>query len=129
MTVIPFTDHQMVQTKLALMTKRTRGPGYWKLHLPLLNNRRYKDKIRKFLHDWSSKKNEFDNVLQWWEAAKVHIKVISSTMAKKSRQREQRQMTTAKNKLNRELEKPNPNVEQTLGLKKQIEELSRVVKK
>ena len=74
------TDHKYVLIHLNL-DKSDRGPGRWKLNTSILNDKTYKDKIRRLLMETQE---EYKNISKQllWEICKIKIREFSITYCK-----------------------------------------------
>lgn len=69
-----FSDHMFAVKVVRNFTKNMKGPGYWHFNNSLLEDETYQNEIKSLWKNWQNSKNYFDNVSDWWEQGKKHIK-------------------------------------------------------
>lgn len=75
--VCPLSDHETVTTTIPFPTEQPRGPGVWKLNNDLLKNSIYRHDINTLLDYWLTQQESYDDIGEWWEEIKQHIKRVS----------------------------------------------------
>ncbi len=70
-----FSDHHIVT--IDFNTARVSHPkSYWHFNVKLLNDKFFCENFKCFWEKWKLEKERFENVIQWWEVGKVHIKIF-----------------------------------------------------
>jgi exonuclease III len=91
---VPFSDHCLVSTVLDNAEWVTRGPGFWKLNISLLNDFEYHRCIESFWRFKLRNISEFESLIFWWEDVKLGFANISRQYsiqkARKMRKEERR---------------------------------------
>ena len=77
------SDHDAVYFELKSPQSRRTGSAYWHFNNSLLDDKNYQDIVLHFWSDWKLRKNDFDNILMWWDAGKSHIRIITQMYGKK----------------------------------------------
>ena len=84
----PHSDHSVVEITINLDNNNIRGKGVWKFNNELLNDRAFQREIRAFQMFWKDKKQDFSNIHEWWDEAKLQYKEIAVRQSvQKSRNR------------------------------------------
>ena len=88
-----FSDHHSV--KISLRTNPIKqGKGVWKMNNAQIIQPEFRNEITKVWQIWQSKKEEFDDITQWWDLGKMKIKEtarnfsIEQSILRKSRENE-----------------------------------------
>ena len=68
----PFSDHDAVVLDINL-NKSLNGPGIWKINAQTIQTHVFRELLEKLWPTWTDKINEYENILIWWEIAKIHI--------------------------------------------------------
>ena len=69
------SDHDLVAIDMTPPEPPTpRGPGYWKMNNSLLKNEEFKELIKNFWVAWRERKNEYANLLIWWDLGKYFLR-------------------------------------------------------
>ncbi len=68
-------DHHFITVNIVLTQSKFKSL-YWKFNVALLKEKDFHEKFELFWNEWGSKKNEFDNLIQWWEIGKTQIKIF-----------------------------------------------------
>ncbi len=58
------------------VAKTSRPTFYWHFNVKLLQDADFFEKICSFWEIWRQRKNNFENLTQWWEVGKAQIKVF-----------------------------------------------------
>lgn len=74
-----FSDHHMVTLDYNIV-KVSRSTFYWHFNVKLLQDKDFFEKFCTFWEIWRQRKNNFENMTQWWEVGKAQIKVFLSTI-------------------------------------------------
>ncbi len=70
-----FSDHHIVT--IDFNTTRVLHPkSYWHFNVKLLHDKFFCEKCKCFWEKWKLEKDNFENVIQWWEVGKVQIKIF-----------------------------------------------------
>ena len=77
----PFSDHDAVVLDINL-NKSLNGPGIWKINAQTIQTHVFRESLEKLWPTWTDKINEYENVLIWWEIAKIHIKQLTNEISK-----------------------------------------------
>ena len=77
------TDHSAISLKIKLPSPQKRGSAFWHLNNSLLEDPNYIDIITQFWSDWQNEKQNFPNILLWWDFGKSHIKSLSQMYGSK----------------------------------------------
>ncbi len=86
-TAFPLSDHDMVTTKIRHTIQKA-GRGFWRCNTQYLENDSFKEVIANTWANWVTQKNNFDNILDWWDEGKNNIKrAVISFSADASRKR------------------------------------------
>ncbi len=70
------TDHKAVELTI-VKNKEARGKGYWKMNSSILEDERFRITFTNFWEVWSNRKDEFPNLLTWWDISKQKIREIA----------------------------------------------------
>ena len=79
-TPVGFSDHHLMMVELSLSVPKIHSP-YWHFNIRLMQDQLFCDFFSCFWKEWRGKKNEFENVISWWEVGKVQIKVFCQQYA------------------------------------------------
>lgn len=72
-TPTSFSDHKLITIECSLVN-RAQKSYYWHFNIKLLDDKQFCENFGVF---WETCKNEkvlYENIIQWWEISKVHIK-------------------------------------------------------
>ena len=79
---VSFSDHNLLLVSFKLENIRL-GKGYWKLNTELLNVEGIGDDFKMLWYHLKSKKNDFKDILLWWEWVKKECKIFFSKLGKR----------------------------------------------
>ena len=87
----PYSDHDVVSLTFSVPASYSRGPGFWKLNISILEDPEYISLIRAFWSSWRDLKPSYHTLQNWWDVGKFKIKQITirfcSDRAKRKRSR------------------------------------------
>lgn len=69
------SDHNLITVSIVLTQSNFKSP-YWKLNTALLKEKQFYEKFKLFWEEWSFRKKDLKNLLQWWELGKIQIKIF-----------------------------------------------------
>ena len=69
-----WSDHSLLHCTLAVDDKQSRGPGYWKMNVSILEDDSYVDTIRFVWQQWHLERSRFGSLNEWWEVGKAYFK-------------------------------------------------------
>ena len=77
----PFSDHCAVCVVLRVETHHARST-YWKFNTDFLRDAQFISVFKIFWRDWSTRKKDYDSLLDWWDLGKVKIRQICQDFGK-----------------------------------------------
>lgn len=69
--VCPFSDHHYVHLTLDEMKRKT---AYWIFDCNLLRSDRFNEYVINFWQEWRSEKERYEDIGQWWDIGKIHLR-------------------------------------------------------
>ena len=66
------SDHKMAE--LNTSSEAERGPGQWVVNASILNDHKFREMITNDWIKFQDYYNDFDNLLDWWDAVKAMVK-------------------------------------------------------
>ena len=77
--ITPFvwSDHDMVVMSFSLPNTVTRGRGFWKMNLTLLEDDSFKADVEKFWAEWKKEKMRYSDPTSWWDLGKSYVKRLA----------------------------------------------------
>lgn len=71
---VGFSDHHLVFISVN-MVQIPKKSSYWHFNAKLLRDASFSKHFEVFWNHWKGKKNDFENLKQWWEVGKTQIKL------------------------------------------------------
>ena len=72
----PFSDHDIVSCKLKI-DEIERGPGIWIMNFNTIQSDQFKNAFILCWDKWRGEKDNFPNILDWWDTIKMRIKSLT----------------------------------------------------
>ena len=94
-TITPWqwSDHSLVLASLAVPRATSRGPGFWKLNVSILNDSDYCSSVQSFWTDWRTQRHRFPDCILWWETGKAYLRDLSRQFCQqRTRERRRRRL-------------------------------------
>lgn len=70
-----FSDHHLSLIELSLKKSRSHS-FYWHFNVKLLYDVTFCEKFELLWENWKERKNDYDNIMQWWEVGKTQIRLF-----------------------------------------------------
>lgn len=73
--IIPtsISDHKLITVECTL-DRTNRKSCYWHFNIKLLEDKNFCEYFNGFWETWKREKNYYEDITQWWEVGKVHIR-------------------------------------------------------
>ena len=116
----PFSDHNVIYTTID-MNKIKLGSGSWKMNLSTIKNIRFKNTLESFWKYWTTQKDTFESLSEWWDITKAKIRDLTIEVSKslnKSKCHILNKIESQLQKLEQSRDLTNENTEQIQELKK-----------
>lgn len=74
-SIIPicFSDHKLI-TVDCMLVERKHKSYYWHFNVKLLEDKNFCQNFKVFWETWKMEKSCFENIIEWWEVGKAHIR-------------------------------------------------------
>lgn len=69
------SDHQLITVNIILSETKPQF-FYWRFDIKLIQDVNFYENFKLFWNCWVEAKNDYDNLLQWWEIGKTQIKLF-----------------------------------------------------
>jgi len=69
------SDHQLISMNVVLSETKPQF-FYWRFDIKLLQDVNFYENFKMFWNCWVEEKNDYENLLQWWEIGKTQIKLF-----------------------------------------------------
>ena len=78
-TITPWqwSDHSFVLASVAVLRATSRGQGFWKLDVSILNDSDYCASVQSFWTDWRTQRHRFPDCILWWKTGKEYLREMS----------------------------------------------------
>ena len=97
-----WSDHKILSTVILLGEGEKRGKNYWKLNTDILLDEQYKTEMTAFIHLQKTYKQDYDNIIEWWEMTKVYIKMYTKKYCQQVNQKRQKEIAEIKRNIEHE---------------------------
>ena len=97
-----WSDHKIISTVIMLGKEEKRGQNYWKLNTEILHHEQYRTEMTAFLNSQKTAKPHYENVIEWWEMTKVHIKMYTKNYCQKLNRQRQKEIAQIKRNIEKE---------------------------
>ena len=77
----PFSDHDLVSTKLKL-DDIERGPGIWAMNFNTITSELFTKAFNTWWGKWKNEIERFRNIQEWWDVTKTKIKYLTMQISK-----------------------------------------------
>ena len=102
------SDHEIIHIKL-INHDNPKGPGRWICNNSILNNEDCSFRINHFWDYWKKKKNNYPDLLTWWEYGKTKLKEIIRNLCIEKSNSEKKETVQLHKQYEELLNNPNPN--------------------
>ena len=97
-----WSDHKILNTVIKLGKPDKRGQNYWKLNTDILNDARYRAEMTTFINKQKDLKQGYENIIEWWDMTKVHIKMYTKKYCQQINQKRQKDIAHIKRNIEHE---------------------------
>ena len=116
---VGFSDHCMITCKIFISTFKPKS-AYWHFNTSLLQDNHFRDVFRFFWDQFKTTKHAFKSIQQWWDFAKVQIKILSQQYSFNVTRDIKKRMAALENEILNLQKDTNGNVMEKLKTKKNL---------
>ena len=97
-----WSDHKILSTVIMLGKEDKRGQNYWKLNTEILHDEQYKTEMTAFINKQKTCKQDYENIIEWWDMTKVYIKMYTKKYCQQINQGRQKEIAKIKRNIEQE---------------------------